>query len=224
MKTLIFILLAMLAIFSGMYAETNSLSVIFSEYPAVTTVKFTTLENEKVITVRITGSIKDSMEIKLCDDNGNTLYSEIVQNQEIYAKKMVLNELQNGMYNICVNRKLIKTMQSFEVTRTGILLNENGRKDVFLPQIIQKGNEICVFCFSPDNTDMNIRIYDNEGVLLMKDVNRNVNQVNKRFGLSNFPSGVYFCEMEAGKETTYLTVYYTAPTKKITSKPSLVMD
>lgn len=193
------------------------------ELTAVSTVNFVTKENEKAVTVRITGSIKDSMELRLCDDNGNTLYSEIVQNKEVFTKKMILNELEFGRYNICVSRKLMKTIQPFELTKTGVQLNESGRKDIFLPQIIQKGNEICVFCFSPFKTDMDIRIYDNEGVLLMKDVNRNVNEVNKRFSLSQFPTGVYFFEMDAGEEITYLTVYYTAQKKQLSSKPNIAM-
>lgn len=224
MKNLIFLILAMIAFVYRIFAETHPLSVIFSEYPAVSTVKFATSENEKVITVRITGSVKDNMELKLSDDNGNVLFSENIQNVEVYAKRMVLNELQTGTYNLSVSRKLLKTIQSFEVTRTGVVLNESGRKDVFMPQIVQKGNEICVFCFSPNNTDMNIRIFDNEGVMLMKDANLNVTQVNKRFSLSQFPSGVYFFEMEANKETTYLTVYYTAPKKQIQSKPNFAVN
>lgn len=223
MEKFIFLILAISASNFQVSAGTYPLPAVMFELTAVSTVNFVTKENEKAVTVRITGSIKDSMELRLCDDNGNILYSEIVQNKEVFTKKMILNELQFGTYHITVSRKLMKTIQPFELTKTGVQLNESERKDIFLPQIIQKGNEICVFCFSPFKTDMDIRIYDNEGVLLMKDVNSNVNEVNKRFSLSQFPTGAYFFEMNAGEEVTYLTVYYTAQKKQLSIKPNIAM-
>ena len=178
------------------------------------TVSISIEKNEKAVTLRIIGSLKDKIDIKLTDDYGTTLYSENVENTMLYTKKLVLANLKNGTYYISVQRKMTRTTESMELTDANVTLNESGRIDILLPYVSLKDDKVDINCMAKGNTNIIIRFFDTEGKLILEDVNKNVFNVNKRFDLSKLSYGVYIVNIIYDDQDEYSTLYYNLKNKK----------
>lgn len=173
---------------------------------AGTTVKISADENAKALTVNIINIQNDVVKVTLEGADGSVLFTEEVSKVAKYAKKLNLSQLESGSYKLIVRKNLTKTIQPFELSETGILLNSSERKEKFLPSIIQKGNSVNVNLLASNYTNVFVRIYDNEGRLVFEDANYVVFQLQKRFDLSRLSSGAYVVEVAAGDEIQYATL------------------
>ena len=173
---------------------------------AGTTVKISADENVKAVTVNINNIQNDVVKVTLEGNDGTVLFTEEVSKVGRFAKKLNLSQLESGSYKLIVRKNLTKTIQPFDLTDTGVQLNENERKEKFLPAIIQRGNMVDVNCLASNYTNVYVRIYDNEGRLVFENANYVVFQVQKRYNLSNLPAGAYVVEVVAGDEIQYATI------------------
>ena len=177
------------------------------------TVSIVAEQKEKAVSLRITGSMKDIIDIRLTDDYGTTLYAETVKNTVLYTKKLVMANLNTGTYYLNVTRKMTRTTESMELTEAGLKLNENGRKDVMLPYVVLKDNKLDINCMAQRNTDIVVRLFDNEGKLIMEDVNHAVFNVIKRYDLTALSYGTYIVEVDYDDQTEFITLFYDAKNK-----------
>lgn len=173
---------------------------------AGTTVKISADENVKAVTVNINNIQNDVVKVTLEGNDGTVLFTEEVSKVGRFAKKLNLSQLESGSYKLIVRKNLTKTIQPFDLTDTGVQLNENERKEKFLPAIFQRGNMVDVNCLASNYTNVYVRIYDNEGRLVFENANYVVFQVQKRYNLSNLPAGAYVVEVVAGDEIQYATI------------------
>lgn len=173
---------------------------------AGTTVKISADENVKAVIVNINNIQNDVVKVTLEGNDGTVLFTEEVSKVGRFAKKLNLSQLESGSYKLIVRKNLTKTIQPFDLTDTGVQLNENERKEKFLPAIFQRGNMVDVNCLASNYTNVYVRIYDNEGRLVFENANYVVFQVQKRFNLSNLPAGAYVVEVVAGDEIQYATI------------------
>ena len=173
---------------------------------AGTTVKISADENVKAVIVNINNIQNDVVKVTLEGNDGTVLFTEEVSKVGRFAKKLNLSQLESGSYKLIVRKNLTKTIQPFDLTDTGVQLNENERKEKFLPAIIQRGNMVDVNCLASNYTNVYVRIYDNEGRLVFENANYVVFQVQKRYNLSNLPAGAYVVEVVAGDEIQYATI------------------
>ena len=173
---------------------------------AGTNVKITADENVKAVTVNINNIQNDVVKVSLEGTDGTVLFSDETSKTARYAKRLNLSQLENGSYKLVIRKNLTKTTQPFTLNDNGVQLNENERKEKFLPSIIQKGNMVDVSCLAANYTNVFVRIYDNEGRLVFENANYVVFQIQKRFNLSKLPTGAYVMEVEAGDEIQYSTL------------------
>lgn len=173
---------------------------------AGTTVKITADENVKAVTVNINNIQNDVVKVSLEGTDGTVLFSQEISKMARYAKKFNLSQLENGSYKLVIRKNLTKTTQPFTLNDNGVQLNENERKEKFLPSIAQKGSMVDVNCLTSNYTNIYIRIFDNEGRLVFENTNYVVFQIQKRFNLSKLPAGAYVMEVEAGDDTQYSTL------------------
>ena len=202
-----FLLLALSATLSlGNATQTNARTVEHNYILAGTTINISADENVKAVTVNINKIQNDVVNISLETAEGTVLFNEEVSKVARYSKKFNLSQLENGSYRLVVKKNLSKTIQPFELTETGVQLNENERKEIFFPVVIQKGSSVNVNCLTSNYTNMFVRIYDNTGKLVFEDANYVIFCLHKSFNLSKLPAGAYIMEVVAGDETQYTTV------------------
>lgn len=171
-----------------------------------TIVKFSAAENAKAVTVSINGIENDVIKITLEGFNGEVFYEEAVSKTPRYLKKLMLSDLETGIYKLVVRKNFTKTIQPFELTETGVNMNASELSEKLLPVVRQNGKMVDVNYLSSSNTDVTVRIYDNEGKLVFEDTKSKVTAFSKRFDLSKLTGGVYFMEVLAGEETQYATL------------------
>ncbi len=205
MKNFLIFVLAIALTFSNT-TQTIARSVERNYVLAGSIVKISADENVKAITVNINNIQNDVVKVSLEGSDGTVYFTQEISKTARFAKKLNLSQLENGAYKLVVRKNLTKTTQPFQLTETGVQLNENERKDKFLPSIVQKGNMVDVNCLASNYTNVFVRIYDNEGKLVFENSNYVVFQVQKRFNLSNLPAGTYVVEVAAGDEVQYATL------------------
>ena len=200
---IVFILFVALSISAISFTNASNLPVVLSG----SSVKIFAVSNSKILMVSVSNNLNDAIEIELNDANGHVLYSETsVEKVNTFSKRLNLNNLDAGYYTLVVKKNLVKTIQPFELTETSIKMSENERKEKYLPNIVQKGNKVDVNVLLDKLSDVNVRVYDIEGRLVFEQINKDVQDLHKRFDLEKLAVGVYLVEVIAGDETQYATI------------------
>ncbi len=199
---IVFSLFVALSISAISFTNASNLPVVMSG----SSVKIFAVSHSKTLMVSISNNLNDAIEIELNDANGHVLYSETTEKVNTFSKRLNLNNLDAGFYTLVVKKNLVKTIQPFELTETAIKISENERKEKYLPNIVQKGNKVDVNVLLNKISDVNVRVYDIEGRLVFEQINKDVQDLHKRFDLEKLSSGVYLVEVIAGDETQYATI------------------
>lgn len=199
---IVFSLFVALSISAISFTNASNLPVVISG----SSVKIFAVSHSKTLMVSISNNLNDAIEIELNDANGHVLYSETTEKVNTFSKRLNLNNLDAGFYTLVVKKNLVKTIQPFELTETAIKISENERKEKYLPNIVQKGNKVDVNVLLNKISDVNVRVYDIEGRLVFEQINKDVQDLHKRFDLEKLSSGVYLVEVIAGDETQYATI------------------
>lgn len=171
-----------------------------------TKISITAIENSKAVVVTLTNNSSGEMTIALEDVFGEKFATDKVKPNTHFAKKYNLSQLEAGKYRLVVTKNLVKTIQPFELTNRSIILNELERKEKFLPTIVQKDKKLDVNVLLGNYSNINVRIYNNEGAPVFEDKHYVVFMLNKRYDLSKVPTGTYIVEVMAGDETQFFTI------------------
>ena len=160
----------------------------------------------KIISIKWEQIWNDNVEIDLEDAAGHVLYSEAAEKTKSFSKSLNLANLDAGFYTLIVKKNLVKTIQPFELTGTSVKMSDTERKEKYLPNISQKGNKVDINVLLNKIADIKVSIYDLEGRLVFEEVNKQVNDLHKRFDLEKLETGAYLVEVVAGDETQYSTI------------------
>jgi hypothetical protein len=133
------------------------------------------------------------------------LLEEEITNLE-YSRVLNLNELSAGNYKLVVSTGVRETEQPIAITRTGLTLNINDRKEFFAPVVRMNGSLLDVSLLNNNLTTLKLRIEDAEGILVYEDQASNVVKVEKRYNLSKLPAGEYTVVLNVGDKSYVKTI------------------
>ena len=171
-----------------------------------TKINITAIENAKTVVVTLNNTATGDMNVVIEDAFGTDLATDKLKSSAYFAKRYNLSQLEAGNYRIVVTNNAFKTIQPFELTNKNVVLNELERKEKFLPTVTLKDRKLDVNVLLGNYSNINVKVFNNEGTPLFTDKNYVVLTLNKRYDTSNLPSSTYIVEVLAGDETEYFTV------------------
>ncbi len=171
-----------------------------------TKINITAVENSKTVIVTLNNNASSEMTVELEDVYGEKFATDKVKATTHFAKRYNLSQLEAGKYRLVVTKNAVKTIQPFELTTKTIILNELERREKFLPTISQNGKKLDVNVLLGNYSNINVKLFNNEGLLIFEDKHYVVLTLNKRYDLANVTTGTYVLEVLAGDETQYFTV------------------
>ena len=155
------------------------------------------------VMVNLGNVTKEEVTLKIEDNDGNILLSEVVKNTANFSRKYNLSKLEDGKYQFVVTKKTIKTVQPFEIVANMVVMSEIEQKDKFLPTVDVKNDRINVNVLLGNYSNISVNIYDNAGRKVFNEENYVVLDLHKRFDVSNLVSGAYVVEIVAGSDVYY---------------------
>ena len=201
MKTQLFLILTAATLLFSNTAKAENAERNFDL--AGTNVRISAINKTVLVTLN---QVTDDVTIALENTDGITIVNDKIKATPHFAKKYNLVNLENGTYRFVITKKLVKTVQPFELTDKTIVMNETERREKFLPNVVQRGNKMDVNVLLGNYSNIKVNVYNNEGRKVFEEVNYVVLVLNKRYDLSNLTSGLYVVEVIAGDETQYFNV------------------
>jgi UDP-N-acetylglucosamine pyrophosphorylase len=133
---------------------------------------------------------------------GATVHIDKAKSIKAFNKKFNLEKLEKGKYTLKVVRENCKTTQLFEVTKKGIIIKENDRKEVFAPIVKEENSNFDVTIAFIKNK-YSILVLDLNGNTVFEETQKGLTQLNKRYNMSNLPRGEYLFQISIDGETYY---------------------
>jgi Secretion system C-terminal sorting domain len=159
-----------------------------------TTVSITA--QSKSIVVYLNDQKAETVDIQITDNNGSVLVNEAIA----VSKRYTLDRLPMGQYKMTVARKNAKTVQPFEITNKGVVIEEAKKKAYFSPVIAQKGGHLQINALTPEYTNITVSIANANGKTIFEDKNYVVFNMHKSYNISQLDKGSYKVTIQAGSE------------------------
>lgn len=166
-----------------------------------------TISSEKNAVIVNIGDYKnEAVTIKIEDAYGHQLLSETVKDAQSFIKKYNVSKLEDGSYNLVVSKKMMKTVQPFQITNHAVVMSEFEKKEKFIPTVNFTENKLNVNVLLGNYSNITVSIFDNEGRRVFDEKNYVVFDMHKTYDLSKLPKGAYWVEVMAGDETFGLSI------------------
>ena len=138
--------------------------------------------------------VKEGNLLSIKDNNGITLYKEIIEESGLYKKGFDLTELPNGYYFFELNKGLqIKTIP-FIVRNNEVLFNKEKETTFFKPTTRVKNNRIFVSKLSLKENPVKIELYylgNGDAELIHEELIENTKTVERIYKLDEKKKGTY---------------------------------
>lgn len=167
-------------------------------------ISINSIGSEKKVSL-VLKNLRNPTTIRLESAQDGVLLEEEITNAE-YARVLNLNELSAGNYKLVVNTGVRETEQPIAITRTGLSLNINDRKEFFAPVVRTNGQLLDVSLLNSQLITLKLKIEDAEGAVVYEDEVRNVVKVEKRYNLSKLPAGEYTIVLNVGDKAYVKTI------------------
>lgn len=147
---------------------------------------------------------KTDINVKINDQEGNTIYSKTFKSAEANrAKKFNLAQVEPGTYEVSISDNFGTTRQSVTKLTSGLLVND-GVKVFIQPQFILKGRHLGVNYLNLNNLST-LRILDpNNNLLYSSEVT--IPNYSKQFDLSKLIAGEYTVAIDHDGESFQKTI------------------
>ncbi len=185
---------------------TNTLSAYNIENPFDLSGNVKISAVNKSIIVNLGTIEKEVVSIVIRDNTGSVLVNETVKKTPNFIKKYNMSRLENGEYTMTVTKTTLRTTQPFKITTDGLVMTEMEKVEKFIPVVLLKNDKIDVNVLLKDYGNINVKIFDNQGLMVKQDKYPSALNLHKRYNISQLPNGVYVVEVTAGDETFYHTV------------------
>lgn len=159
----------------------------------------TTSPGENVTTVEFT-NVKKGHLLSIKDASDITLYSEQVASSGTYTQYFDLTSLDNGNYNIELNKDSEILIKSFQVQNSVVTFF--SEETFFKPVAALRSNQLFVSQLTTSEETLEISIYYNNELIHEEQLSSN-RVLNRIFQLSQDKKGDYVAIMKTGDRTFY---------------------
>ena len=148
--------------------------------------KSSALKKGLIKTALTLNNVKEGNLLSIKDQNGITLYKELIVESGTYKKGFDLTALPNGDYFFEVDKDVeIKTIP-FTVKANTVVFKKNEEVTVFKPVVIEKDGFVIISKLAPDYASLKISVYGNYNggyELLRSDKYENLQTIEKAYKL-----------------------------------------
>ncbi len=166
--------------------------------PTVSLIK----QSDKLFTLRVSASEKETYKIVLKDQLSNTLFTEEVTNNLNYIKSFDLQQLVAGEYVIEMQSSYFTKVMPLTIKQGEVILAENGFITYFTPFINVKDKAFIDFSLlNTQQANTSLAILNDKGeVIFSKNLGQNID-INQRFDVSKLDQGTYMVVVKSGDRT-----------------------
>jgi hypothetical protein len=154
----------------------------------------------KSVIVKLGDVKKEVIDVKIVDENDNVLLDEKVRNKIGFIKKYNMGLLVNGNYSLIITKTSIRTTQPFTVFNGKLMLLVSDKKDEFVPVLKYSNDKLDVNFLLENNGKIQVKLFDNEGQILLDVSYEEVTTFNKRYNLFKLKQGYYEVEVVVNGE------------------------
>jgi hypothetical protein len=194
MKKLSISALAFAALFS---VSTLTADNITNTYNLAGTPVSITSRDQSVVVYFNSKDASETVNVNIISDNGDLVLKETIAG----SKRYNVSKLERGNYTLTLTKKDAKTVQPFQVTEGGVVIEEKQKKAYFTPAIFQKDASLQVNALTGQYTNITVMIQDASGKTVFEDKNYVVFRLHKAYNISELPEGDYRVVVQAGEET-----------------------
>jgi hypothetical protein len=197
-----FSMLSLIAVFSFKNTFATSNNPTNEETATNTKVEIKGSEIEKTLLIEFSNIKEEDVTVSIMNEEGATVHIDKAKSIKAFNKKFNLEKLEKGKYTLKVVRENCKTTQLFDVTKKGIIIKENDRKEVFAPIVKEENSNFDVTIAFIKNK-YSILVLDLNGNTVFEETQKGLTQLNKRYNMSNLARGEYLFQISIDGETYY---------------------
>jgi Secretion system C-terminal sorting domain len=159
-------------------------------------------EIEKALSIEFSNIKEEDVTISIMNYEGATVHTDKAKSIKAFNKKFNLASLDKGEYTLKITLEHCKITQLFEVTKKGINVKENNRKEVYAP-IIKEENSKFDIIIPTIKIKYTVLVLDLNGNTVFEEAQKGITQLNKRYNMSNLTKGEYLLQVSIDGETYY---------------------
>ncbi len=149
------------------------------------------IENSSTINVSLTNTSK-GQKLYLKDYSGTILFNITLEATSSYRKYFNLSVVENGIYFVETETEFDLKVTPVIKNKKGIALIDNSAITIFKPKVLVENAIVKTMITVTENAPLYISIYDNDGVLMIKEKIEEEGPVFQRnYNFSGVPAGKY---------------------------------
>lgn len=155
---------------------------------------FFTIKNDAEKTSLTLENVKAGNLLSIIDDNGMTLYKELIQKPGIYTKGFDLTSLPDGNYTFELDKDVEITTIPFSVNSNIVLFNKELEKTIYKPIVRVKNEKAYITKLSLNKEPLEIKVYFTDAdifELVHTEKIENTQNIEKIYELTGLGKGSY---------------------------------
>ena len=143
-------------------------------------------------------SARFGAKISITNDAGQVIHSDKVL-AGTTTKKYNLSKLAKGYYSLIIENNTMVFNQAFEINNQGISTSKEGN-ETFKPSVRFENGLVYLSTLTLGNTAA-VSIYDTNGTVILNELYKQENIVNKIYSIDQLPLGDYIISVKNGTNT-----------------------
>ncbi|GJM33718.1 MAG: hypothetical protein DHS20C18_27190 [Saprospiraceae bacterium] len=164
------------------------------------TFRVTEVSNAKKVRLEVI-STDTKANMQIIDENEVVLFDQIVEHT--FFKTLNLENLPNGDYRLVLTTTTRIITQPFHLEANKAVVNEDFRKEYFLPIIRQNEDFVDVSVLNKQLANVEVSIRNESGEEIFSEIFRNQLKVERRYDVSTLERGIYTLRMKTSAKTIY---------------------
>ncbi|WP_341220444.1 DUF3244 domain-containing protein [Polaribacter atrinae] len=144
--------------------------------------------------------VKKGNTLTIKNENGITIYKQVLQTSGNYTKNFDLTNLENGSYTTELEKDFEIIVKKLEVKDGFVTFYKNENEIIFKPVIRTEGNLILISKIEFDNQPLNVTLYYNNNIIFSDKV-EGEKVLNRVYKLSETEEGAYKVVISADHRT-----------------------
>ena len=135
-------------------------------------------------------AVKKGNALTIKNENGVTIYKQILQTAGNYSKTFDLTNLENGLYTTELEKDFEIIVKKFEVKDGFVTFYKKQNEVIFKPVIRTEGNLVLISKIEFEDEPLDVTLYYNDAIILSDKVNGE-KILNRVYRLSEAEKGAY---------------------------------
>ena len=146
----------------------------------------------------------EEMHIKLMDEQGNIIYSELVEDQKKYLKKFDLANLENGRYFFITDNVLKTVTYSLEISKQEIVILD--KEEMSKPVFSERENVVYMNFLNSTGEEVKMKLVDQANRTIFRESLKDEFLVGKAFNFEKALEGTYTLMVKSSNGTYFKEV------------------